>query len=201
MSPKIILTLVLSFVITCFSLFNTAPLSLSLFGIKTIQLPLSFFLFLVFLIGAIYAGLLTFYDQMQKTALNKKLKRKILSLDNKIEDLQAVIEKQERMLGKNAEQEERAGEDFADESLVERDLVEKERIEKKRVEEKRTLKQRIAKKRDKKEEKKVADEIDIKEVAKIVNPQLEIIDPHEEDNGKLTPQLREFAMKRIEQNA
>lgn len=116
MSPKIILTLVLSFIITCFSIFNTTPVELNLFGFKMIQLPLSFFLFLVFLTGAVYAGMLTFYDQIQKTVINKKLKRKVLDLNNKIEELRTVIEKQERRFGEQVGQEKSAEETITEDS-------------------------------------------------------------------------------------
>ncbi len=160
MSPKIVIALIVCFIITFFGIFNVNLVNINLFGLKVVQLPLSFFVFLVFLIGVLFASIMSLFDQIQKTKMNKKLKREVIDFKIKFEELQEHIKKQKR----------------DSESRIEQEKQEK------------APKQANIETRDFK----------FNEDKTKKSPFLGVVNPHEANEEKLTPELREFALKRIQ---
>jgi uncharacterized integral membrane protein len=77
MSLKVILTLVVAFVIVVFSLFNAEQVFINLFGVKKVNLPMSFLVFFAFILGAAYAAVLSFQMQIEQALTIRKLKRRV----------------------------------------------------------------------------------------------------------------------------
>lgn len=86
MSLKIITTLVIAFLLVLFGIFNNVHVEVNLFGIKNVSTLLSFFVFVVFLAGGIYAGFLSFSDQIKQSSIIRKLKKKIKNLKEALKE-------------------------------------------------------------------------------------------------------------------
>lgn len=86
MPIKIIITLVFAFLLVLFGIFNTSPVEINLFGFTNVSTLLSFFVFVVFLAGGVFAGFLSFSEQVKQSLTIRKLKKKIKSLAEALEE-------------------------------------------------------------------------------------------------------------------
>jgi len=80
MSLKVVLTLVIAFVLVVFGLFNFEVVTINLVGFKKVSLPISILIFFVFLIGAAYSAVLSFQMQIEQALRIKSLKKKVQEL-------------------------------------------------------------------------------------------------------------------------
>lgn len=86
MQIKIVLTLVIAFLLVLFGIFNPGIIEISLFGFGWISTPIAFFVFVVFLAGAVYAGLMSIFDQIKQSMKIRQLKRKLKEVKEKREE-------------------------------------------------------------------------------------------------------------------
>ena len=80
MSLKIILTLVIAFLLALFGIFNTEFIEFSFFGVSNVFMPISLFVFAIFMAGGIYAGILSFSVELRNKAIIRNLKKTIKKL-------------------------------------------------------------------------------------------------------------------------
>jgi uncharacterized integral membrane protein len=92
MSGKITISLVVAFLLALFSIFNTELMDLNLFGVKVVSIPKSLLVFFVFLIGAVYAGFLAFFEQLHSALTIKRLRKNVMNLKKIIEEQEDVLE-------------------------------------------------------------------------------------------------------------
>jgi hypothetical protein len=119
--------------------------------------------------------------------MNKKLKRKVIDLKNKIEELRVVIDKQERGSESPVEQKE---------IIEEPETKDIEKPDTKDIKKARTKGIKKTSTKDIKKADPKDEEVDNDKVIK--NPLLEIVNPHDVNEDELTPKLREFALNRIQ---
>lgn len=104
MAIKIIVTLVVAFLLVLFGIFNSSFLEFSLFGIKEISTPLSFFVFIVFLAGGVFAGFLSFSDQLRQSLTVRKLRKRIRDLKAALEEREEEVQRVEEKVPSEAQE-------------------------------------------------------------------------------------------------
>lgn len=90
MQIKLIITLTFAFFLVLFGIFNSYPIEINVFGFKDVSTPLAFFVFVVFLAGGIFAGLLSFFDQVKQSITIRRLKKKIRDMKESLEEDEKV---------------------------------------------------------------------------------------------------------------
>lgn len=64
-----------------FCIFNTGSISIYLPGLQRVEIPVSLFVFIVFLFGVFITALLALTDQVHQWSLNRKLRKKINEIE------------------------------------------------------------------------------------------------------------------------
>ncbi|MBF0432199.1 MAG: LapA family protein [Fibrobacteria bacterium] len=96
MSLKISVSLIIAFLLAMFSIFNLAPVELKLANWRDISVPLSFVVFTLFFSGAVYGGLLIWFERSRHIAKVNQLSiqinrvKKILARQKLILDPEAI---------------------------------------------------------------------------------------------------------------
>lgn len=77
MQIKLVMTFVVAFLLVLFGIFNTAIVEINLFGFSKISIPIAVFVFVLFMIGAVYAGSISIIEQIKQSMKIRQLKRKL----------------------------------------------------------------------------------------------------------------------------
>lgn len=86
MQIKIVLTLVVAFLLVLFGIFNPGIIEINLFGFGKTSTPTAFLVFVVFLTGAVYAGLMSLFEQIKQSMKIRQLKRKLKEVKENLEE-------------------------------------------------------------------------------------------------------------------
>ena len=98
MQIQIVLTLVIAFLLVLFGIFNPGVIEINLFGFNRVSTPAAFFVFVVFLAGAVYAGLMNLFEQIKQTMKIRRLKMKLKEIRENTGEIGEEEDKTEGMI-------------------------------------------------------------------------------------------------------